>query len=368
MQKALVSLVAFIFPLWCFGQVDLNSELMRTSSGVTSESGLDSGRYKFKRGAPILPIEKNDVVKRKKQTHKRSPMSEVLFPSTAKVSSDNSTAKPDDEAVEAPAISDQVKSLVLGEAPPDVEAYKEQIHSDDVRLNLLEIVIAPGVVANNSKSNYSYRDYSTFSPDLKLGAEFWATPFVGIYGHYRSTMAADVSGGAVAGSKISARHEWTEIGFDVRKFFGLSRRSNSVQFGIHLSEYKFTVPGDDLTRVNLRGNGVGLHAKARIPVAPSYSWTFGGGLIPRVQQSELATGIDLSSGDKTESSRVDLSLGGEFKFSRQNQLTWELAASLEKSLYGGSANRSDPLTGATPQGVSVENSFTSVTLGYRWGQ
>ena len=65
-----------------------------------------------------------------------------------------------------------------------------------------------------------------------------------------------------------------------------------MQFGIHISEYKFNVPGDDLTRVNLRGNGVGLHAKARIPVAPSYAWTFGGKLIPRVQQSETATGID----------------------------------------------------------------------------
>jgi hypothetical protein len=369
MRKVLFAWLIFSFSLVSRAQVDLNSELLMNSSGVSSGSGLESGRYKLKKSAGQNgPQEAPVVLKKRKPATKRSPMSEALFGGVTKVSSDQTEVKTEDQPVEAPAITDQVKSLVLGQAPEAVEAYKEQIHHDDVRLNLLEVTIATGVVSNSSKSNFSYRDYSTFSPQMLLGAEFWATPFVGIYGNYRSTMAADVSGGTVAGSRISAKHEWTELGFDVRKFFGLSRRSNSVQFGIHISEYKFSVPGDELKRVNLRGNGVGLHAKARIPIAPSYAWTFGGKLIPRVQQSETATGIDLSSGDKSESSRVDLGLGGEFKFSRQNQLTWEISGSYQKSVYGGAANRVDPLTGITPQGVSVENTFTFLTLGYRWGQ
>lgn len=270
--------------------------------------------------------------------------------------------------VEPPPITEQVKSLVLGDELPLVEAYKEQIHPDDVRMNRIEINVRPGVVANTSKSSYAFRDYSSFSPKISLGAEFWLTPFLGIYGDYTTTLGADVSGDPATNSKIPVQHEWTEIGLDLRRFFGMSRKSNSLQYGIHLSEYKFIAPGDDLHRVSLKSTGIGLHLSSRIPVAPSYAWIFGGKIIPRVQHSEMATGIALSSGGKGESSRVDLSLGGELKFQRQNQIVWDLTFSFEKNHFTGEGNLPDPKTGVTPKGVSVENVFTVFSLGYRWGQ
>jgi hypothetical protein len=267
-----------------------------------------------------------------------------------------------------PSVTDQVRDIVLGGQPELVEAYKDQVHPDDIRMNRIEVTVAPGVISNQSKSNFSYRNYNTFSPKVSLGANFWLTPFMGLYGDYTTSMGSDVVSDSGAGSRVSAQHEITEIGFDVRKFFGMSRKSNSLQFGLHLSEYKFTVPGDDTHRVSLRSSGLGLHLFTRIPVAPTYSWVFGGKLIPRVQHSELATGVDLSSGQGGESTRVDLMFGGEFKLARQNQITWGFTSSFEKNQFNGQANMADPERGSAPKGVSVENGFFLFSLGYRWGQ
>jgi hypothetical protein len=267
-----------------------------------------------------------------------------------------------------PSVADQVRDLVLGNHSEAIEAYKEQIHPDDIRVNRIEVTVAPGVVSNQSKSSYSFRNYSTFSPKVSLGANFWLTPFMGLYGDYTTTMGSDVSSDAGTGSRVSAQHEWTEIGFDVRKFFGMSRKSNSLQFGLHMSEYKFTVPGDEMHRVNLRSSGVGVHLLTRVPVAPSYAWVFGGKLMPRVQHTEMATGLDLSSGEAGESTRVDFIIGGELKLARQNQIIWNLTTSFEKNQFNGQANVVDPERGTAPKGVSVENSFVLFSLGYRWGQ
>ena len=275
---------------------------------------------------------------------------------------------PETPVTEQPAVTEQVKNIVMGNDLPAVEAYKEQIHPDDVRMNRMEISVLPGIIVNASKSSYSFRNYNSFSPKILLGAEFWLTPFMGIYGNYSTSMGADIVGDPTTNSRIPVQHEWTEIGIDLRRFFGMSRKSNSLQYGIHLSEYKFLVPGDDLHRVTLKSNGIGLHLSTRLPVAPTYAWVFGGKFIPRVQHSEVSTGVIVSSGSSGESSRVDLSLGGEFKFQRQNQIIWDLTMSFEKNHLSGEASLPDPETGATPKGVSVENTFTMFSLGYRWGQ
>ena len=335
--------------------------------------GLESGRYKVLKAAPKT----KETPKIKIIAVPANPEPPAVSTPQVTIVSSNSTASPvgpaltvstPTEVPPTPTISDQIQELVVGNAQPKIEAYKEQIHEDDVRLNLVEIDLTPGAVVNSSKSNYAFRDYSSVSPSLSVGGKFWLTPFVGIYGSYVTTMGADVDGGTVNGSKVAARHEWNEVGFDYRTFFGLSRKSNSIQYGVHISEYRFSVPSDETARVNLRSSGVGLHIQARLPVVAWYAWTLGGKLIPRIQQSELQTGVDLSSGDAGESSRVDLNVGGEFKFSRESQLIWNLNYSFEKNHFSGTANTTDPRTGLKPQGVSVENAFTMFTLGYRWGR
>lgn len=316
---------------------------------------------------------KGNAVTKPAPVKPETEVGKILFSQPAPGPSANQPVVTNDIESQAPAgdpepsVTDQVVDLVMGTGSDVVEAYKEQVHPDDIRINRIEVTIAPGVMANQSKSSYSFRNYNTFSPKLSLGANFWLTPFMGLYGDYTTSMGSDVPTDG-AGSRVSAQHEWTEIGFDVRKFFGMSRKANSLQFGLHLSEYKFTVPGDDTHRVNLRSSGIGLHLMTRIPVAPSYAWVFGGKIIPRVQHSELATGLDLSSGSGGESTRVDLVFGGELKMARQNQIVWNITSSFEKNQFNGQSTVTDPEKGSAPRGVSVENSFFMFSLGYRWGQ
>ncbi len=410
-------------------QMDLSSELLLKPSAQPPEtSGLESGRYKVKKNAQSPASADEMTIKLKKVKSlpgKKVSGSEVSLdkdmgkntlvvvpPTTSSTTTTTTTssttstlktvAKPESEmskilfsqpapekpvvakpvdkgesetsvAVDVPApvepsVTDQVRDLVMGNGSQEVEAYKEQVHPDDIRINRIEVNIMPGLISNQSKSNYSFRNYNTFSPKISLGASFWLTPFMGLYGDYTTSMGSDVVSDGGVGSRISAVQEWTELGFDIRKFFGMSRKANSLQFGIHMSEYKFTVPGDDTHRVNLRSSGIGLHLLTRIPVAPSYSWVFGGKLIPRVQHSEIGTGVDLSSGQTGESTRVDLMVGGEFKLARQNQIVWNLTSSFEKNQFNGQANITDPERGVAPKGVSVENTFVIFSLGYRWGQ
>lgn len=270
--------------------------------------------------------------------------------------------------VEQPNLIEQVKSIVSDDEQPIIEAYKEQIHPDDVRLNQIEIGIVAGAISNTSNSNYSFRNYSTFSPQMGIGGKLWLTPFLGLYGQYTTSLGADISSDAGTGTHVSVQHEITELGFDLRKFYGMSRKANSLHYGLFYSEYKLSVPSDDAHRAHLRSSGLGIRLFARVPVAPTYSWIFGGKLVPRLQHHERATGISLSSGSPGESSRVDLSLGGEFKMSRQSQIIWDLTVSHEKNQFTGEASHVDPETGQRPKGVSVNNTLTIFSLGYRWGQ
>ncbi len=278
--------------------------------------------------------------------------------STTTTSSTTTTTLP--LIVEQPNLIEQVKSIVSDDEQPIIEAYKEQIHPDDVRLNQIEIGIMAGAISNTSNSNYSFRNYSTFSPQMGIGGKLWLTPFLGLYGQYITSLGADI--------QIPVQHEITELGFDLRKFYGMSRKANSLHYGLFYSEYKLSVPSDDAHRAHLRSSGLGIRLFARVPVAPTYSWIFGGKLVPRLQHHERATGISLSSGSPGESSRVDLSLGGEFKMSRQSQIIWDLTVSHEKNQFSGEASHVDPETGQRPKGVSVNNTLTIFSLGYRWGQ
>ncbi len=415
----------FCDSLWA--QYDpLAAGLLRTPSSSktpnhSEESGLASGRYKVKKAAPLKVLPKKQVeeisseqakekqdsqlttavvlpvgsvtkkatVSAKSQPAKKtvepkeSELSQKIFgnkqpsaTSGASFASNEplSTTQPKNvsdagqEIAEAPPVADQVKDLVLGNKPAEIEAYKEQIHPDDVRLNRMELEVSPGVVASHSKSSFSYRDFSSFSPKILLGANFWMTPFLGVYGKYSTSFGADIAGDSSSKDRIPVQHEWSELGFNIRHFYGMSRRSPSLTFGMQIYEYKFTVPGDSITRVNTKSTGLGLHLSTRVPFTPNYSWVIGGKIVPRIHHSETSTGFNLSSGSPGESSQFDFSLGGEFKLKRQNQIFWELNFALEKDQFSGQANMSDPNTGSAPRGVSVENTFTLFSFGYRWGQ
>ncbi len=342
--------------------------------------GLQTGRYEIHKSAQQIKTTKATVKKSGKieisKNPERTTASEFEKKAEMKIQSDVLLAPPvvvkveQKDSVEKaePTIAEQVQSLASGDATPVYDFYREQVHPDDVRNNRVEIEVSPGIVSNESKSNYSFREYKNFFHAVTVGANIWFTPLVGISGHYTFSLAADVGGDTATNSKIAANYEFIDLAVNLRRFFGLSRLSKSAEFDLLYSENKMKTPTDNVSRGRINSTGFGLGIKARLPISVNYAWVLGASFFPRVQHSESATGIALNSGSSADSAKAGLDIGGEFKFNRESQIIWNLSATAEKNLFSGNASLPDPATGATPENVSVTNTMLIFNLGYRWGQ
>lgn len=266
-----------------------------------------------------------------------------------------------------PGISEQAQSLFSNQAEKIYEFYREQVHPDDVRNNKLEIEFTPVAIYNDSKSNYSFRNYNSYFNAMKLKANLWFTPLIGVSGKFMFSMGADLDANDGTNSRQSAKYESIDIGINFRKFFGISRMSNSLEFSLLYSDDKLKLPSSSTGRVNIKSSGLGLGLKARFPTSASYAWTLGGIFFPRLQHRESEAGAAISSGASEENTRMSLNFGGEWIFSRGSQMIWGLEAVTEKNLFDGAASTPDPSTGSTPSNVSVTNSMYLFSLGYRWG-
>lgn len=253
----------------------------------------------------------------------------------------------------------------VGNNPDYIHKYKEAVHPDDIRQNRIELDIAPMFFTNSSKSTYSVRDYTSQSPATRLGASFWLTPFFGINARTMFSSGASISAGAK--EALLAKHDWFDLSVNFRKFYGLSRRANSTEFGIDFSDYRLRLPTDNSTRLSLRSTGLGLHFNVRIPVAPSYSHILGVKYFPKIDLKEENGTASIATGKSAETNKISMLLGGEIKMSRESQFIWDLRLAWENSLYSGKSEAVDPATGDFASNSSVLNSFSMFSFGYRWG-
>jgi hypothetical protein len=309
-------------------------------------------------------------------THsKKSPVVEATPAATPIVVEEKTVPKeampvvkaPDAESLaKEPGIRTQAESLFNDGAQKVYEFYKEQIHDDDVRNNRLEIEVAPTAVYNDSSSNYSFREYQSYFNALKVRANVWLTPLIGVSGQILFSLAADVDS-VNDHSRIGTKYEFMDIGLNFRKFFGMSRKANSLEFSILYNENKMTPATDNTSRAKLTSNGLGVGLKARLPTSFTYAWVLGGSFFPRLKHDEGETGIAINSGSMEESARIGVDLGGEWKFDRESQLIWNFGLSSERNVFDGAASLPDPSTGTTPNNVSVTNTLYMFSLGYRWG-
>lgn len=270
------------------------------------------------------------------------------------------------EVVE-PGISEQAQSLFSNQAEKIYEFYREQIHPEDIRNNKLEIEFAPVAIYNDSSSNYSFRNYNSYFNAVKLKANLWFTPLIGVGGKFMFSMGADLDANNGSGSRETAKYEFVDLGINFRKFFGTSRKSNSLEFSILYTDDKVKMSSDATGRVNIKSSGLGLGLKARFPTSANYAWTVGGSFFPRLQHRESEAGAAISSGASEENTRMNYDVGGEWIFSRESQVIWSLGVTTERNLFDGAALAPDPSTGSTPSNVSVTNSLYMFSLGYRWG-
>ncbi|MNJ93531.1 hypothetical protein D3C87_112130 [compost metagenome] len=269
--------------------------------------------------------------------------------------------------VQEPGLTEQAQGLFSSKADKIYEFYREQVHPDDIRNNKLEIEFSPTAVYNDSSSNFSYRDYQSYFTALKVRANVWFTPLIGISGQILFSLGSDIGANDGTASRVSTKYDYLDLGVNFRKFFGVSRKANSIETSILFSDNKMSPSSDNTSRMKLKTTGFGLGLKARFPTSGSYAWVVGGSFFPRIQHDESDTGISAESGNVSESSRLGLEVGGEFKFSRESQLVWNLGMSSEKNLFDDAAKVPDPSTGSTPSNVSATNSLYMFSLGYRWG-
>ncbi|WP_413292012.1 hypothetical protein ACLSU7_11365 [Bdellovibrio sp. HCB185ZH] len=267
-----------------------------------------------------------------------------------------------------PSIGDQAEALFTNKADKIYDYYAETIHPDDIRNNRLEVEISPVAVYNESKSNYSFREYQSFYDALRFKANVWLTPLIGVSGKFMFSMTSDIDSMEADKSRVPAKYEFLDLGLNFRKYFGNSRKSNSLEFSVLYGQDKMNTPSDAANRIRISSTGFGLGLKARIPTSVEYAWVLGGSFFPRLQHKETATSTGVSSGSIEESSRLGVEFGGEWRLSRSSQLLWGLEASAERNMFDGPASQPDPSTGVTPKNVSVTNSLYLFSLGYRWGQ
>jgi hypothetical protein len=364
--------------------------LSSTAYAQSSLEGFSSGRYEVRKETPVKtklkrnPAQAAELPAKKVESEEEAPVSAaaavavttaVASPAPAPVvvqaATPAVTPAPSpankEEAVVEPSIGAQAEALFTNKADKIYDYYAEAIHPDDIRNNRLEIEVSPVAVYNESKSNYSFREYQSFYDALRFKANIWLTPLIGVSGKFMFSMAADLDAMDSDKSRVSARYEFLDVGLNFRKYFGNSRKSNSLEFSILYSDNKMHPPTDAENRMRISTSGLGLGLKARLPSSIEYAWVIGGSFFPRLQHSESSTSTGVNSGSVEENSRLGLELGGEWRLSRSSQLLWGLEASAERNMFDGPASQPDPSTGSTPKNVGVTNSFYMFSLGYRWG-
>jgi hypothetical protein len=341
-------------PLFVHAQLDSSYELL-LGTHVSSKS------------AEATTAEKKAPSKKKRKPNNEDVQPNVQEPAVTPTPVSTPVPTPAAKASEEPSISQQATSLFSADTEKVMGFYQTQFDDSDPRQNKVEIGFAPTYVTNESSSNYSYRDYRSVFPGMNLGANVWLTPGLGLGGNFLFSLGGDTSGDAVTNTRSPARYEFLDIAVKFRKFFGFSPLSKSVEFDLLYSDYKFNVPSDDMYRARLKTTGAGIKMTLRVPTSQDVAWLFGGSFFPRLQHSENKTGVDISSGDNVENTRIGFQIGSEVKLSRESQVFYEASVSSEKNLFDGTATLPDPATGASPKNVSVTDTMYMFSMGYRWG-
>lgn len=334
--------------------------------------GLDSGRYEVKKTNATKPEMRKPASR--KPASDEPPQVEApgdgltvspVPANAAAVSESNTSELPVKQEAE-PSLGEQAASLFKSQEKV-LGFYRDNIHPDDVRNNQLELEISPTFVHVESKSNYSFRDYKTNFQALHAEGNLWLAPRFGIQGSFLTSLGGDVVDNPGAQTRARAQFEEMRLSLAGRKFFGLSRKSDAVEFKLSYLDSRLKVDSSSTNRLGAKSTGLGVGASLRVPSSLQHSWMFSAEIYPRVSHVEIK-GADASSGTGARSSRVAVEVGGEYKFDRQSQFIWSLEMDYEKNSFDGSSSVADPMTGVTPKNVGVENNLLLFRLGYRWGR
>ena len=290
-------------------------------------------------------------------------------PPTSLLESSSQPITVDDSQVdENKALSEVVQDTVLGGNSRRIDEYTALLHANDIRRNVLEIYFGPTYIYQNSGSPFWQRSYFSSSAAIQAGIKLWITPFFGLNTNYIKSLATELRADPSGSSRLDVDHQWFDAGLRFRSFFGYSRRSPSINFGIDFSEYQLHIPSDAVLRTNIRTKGVRVSLEATFPHSNTSAWLLGFELQPRQTHEENKAATLIRSGTDNKTDTVGLWIGKQFTFNRKNQIFWKVTHRAEKNLFDGTTNVNDALTGSTIDNVSVTTGTTFLQLGFTWGR
>lgn len=245
----------------------------------------------------------------------------------------------------------------------DKTAAKEVAPSAD---DLIEASIATAYVYESSESGYSFRQWTMNSPAYVIRARAWLNPELGMGAKYLSTMGGQVGDRptATTTSAVAASRTETAFGLFLKKVFD---NSNAV-FGIEMVDSQFKVASETVSKVKTKSSGIRLSVESEFAnMHGDKSWRAGFSVTPKIEHEESTAAAYARSGTGVSAYAVGASLEHRWIFDRSNAFHIRLEHTIERDLFTGPAAASDPLTGATPNGVAVTTGTTLIQFGYSWG-
>lgn len=356
------------FAVRTFADVTPSSALLLKSADATPTVNLESGRYVVKSETKVVASEATeDAAATPAPVAPAVPPKPIVKKVAKKIETPKAPAAVDPKApITEENFVQRLQSVLLGDQDETLR-YRESLHPDDRRQNMIEVQVAPTLMYLDSNSSYSYRNYSSSGSGLGIGAQIWTTPFFGITSSYFVTLASDMSASVSGDRQLQVDHRFFDVGIKYRKFFTLSRRSPVTGVSLKYDEYQLNFPKKEAGRTRLKTTGVALGFDAKIPSSFTHAWTFGTDIIIRPTTTEEKTALNLKSGKNPTAQTFKAFVGSEYSFSRNQSLYWKLSHRLDKTVYEDSANQADPNTGATPSGVSVNQGVTMFELGFTFG-
>lgn len=250
----------------------------------------------------------------------------------------------------------------------DVEKLKRHFHPQDPRKNILEFSLGVNYFYQDSNSRYWHRDNFSHGPGIDANLNLWVTPFLGVHAGYSTSLNSNLRASPSGLEYLDADHAWFSSGLRFRKFFGLSRKAKSLNFGVDYYEYQLQIPTSSADRMGLSSKGVSVSLEIDVPERVNTSWQIGFELQPDLSHNETIGGRNIKSGRSNNSSAVGLWYGRKLWLNRKNQFYWQLSHKAEINKYSGMSSVEDPRLGDSIRGVTVNNSTSFFQMGFTWGR
>jgi hypothetical protein len=351
---------AFIMASSAHAQVSPTADAL-LKSGTRDDLNLDSGRYTVREGEGESQVIEPKNAPAKKPVTKKDKALKVTDNIPSRVPPD--TAR--ESKGEAPQYYQAQAQRINNELQND--EVEIELHSEDLRHNMLKLSVAPGYFYVNSSSESWFRNYYGGAPSLNLEAEAWVYPEYSVYAQLTASLGADVTATPQDSRKIGAEHTVYEYGMRWHKFFGVTRRAPSMIIGLSINEYQMRTGTNEQDRIRLYTRGLQLELGVRRPVSNNIAWRFGTKFMPELKTKETSRAMAVSSGLKNSAQSLSVYLGREFIFTRAQQFYWQIMYRHDKHLYSGAATGVDPVYGQALSGISVNTGMTMFQIGFSWG-